>query len=211
MKLLSVNIASAKPITIAERSFETGIYKEAVAQAFIHELGLEGDTVSDKKHHGGPDQAVYLYSQEDYDYWAEQLNEPLKAGTFGENLTVSSFGTSDIKIGDRFIFQNVILEVSSPRIPCSTLAKRMNDMSFAKTFRQARKPGVYTRVIQTGLVVAGEAFEFEASQEDNPSLAEYFELFYEKNPSVKEMKRFLAAPIDIRGKTHYTELLEKAL
>lgn len=211
MNLLSVNVASAKPITIAERSFETGIYKEAVAQAFVHELGLEGDTVSDKKHHGGPDQAVYLYSQEDYNYWAEELNQPLNAGTFGENLTVSSFGTSDIKIGDRFIFQNVILEVTSPRIPCSTLAKRMNDMSFAKTFRQARKPGIYTRVLQTGFVVAGEAFRYEASEANNPSVAEYFELFYQKNPTPQEIKRFLAAPIDIRGKTHYTELLEKVL
>ena len=44
--------------------------------------------IASKKHHGGPDQAVYVYGEHDYAWWSEQLGRPLEPGTFGENLTV---------------------------------------------------------------------------------------------------------------------------
>lgn len=83
----------------------------------IGRLGLLDDHIGDTRHHGGADQAAYLYSAEDYDWWAEQLGTALEPGTLGENLTLSSFGREAVHIGDRYRIGRVVLEVTSPRIP----------------------------------------------------------------------------------------------
>ena len=67
----------------------------------IGRLGLSGDTIWSKKHHGGPDQAVYVYGEDDYDWWAKELGRPLDPGTFGENLTVAGLATGAAIVGDR--------------------------------------------------------------------------------------------------------------
>ena len=87
---------------IGARTVETGIRKGPVERGTVHALGLAGDVVADTENHGGPDQALYLYSCEDYAYWEAELGALPPPGTFGENLTVSSFGAEPVRIGDRF-------------------------------------------------------------------------------------------------------------
>ena len=41
-----------------------GVPKIAVESAVVTPLGLEGDDHRDRRHHGGPDRAVCLYSME---------------------------------------------------------------------------------------------------------------------------------------------------
>lgn len=210
MKLLSVNISAAKPITVADRTFETGIFKEGTSsKVFVTKEGLKGDAVVDKKHHGGPDQAVYLYSNEDYAFWAEQLGYELAPGTFGENLTVESFATDTVRIGDQLSIAEVVLEVTAPRIPCATLAKKMNNLDFVKTFRQAKRPGIYVRVLQEGSVSVGDAVTYKATQEAYPSLVDVFDYYYEKELNPDLIRQLLNAPIDIRSRNHYQEVLAK--
>ena len=78
-------------------------------------------------------------------------------GTFGENLTIAGVETAQALIGDRLAIGDVLLEVTSPRIPCVTLAARMGDPGFVKRFRAAERPGFYCRVLQEGFVRAGDA------------------------------------------------------
>ena len=89
--------------------------------------GLAGDGVGNKRHHGGPDQAVYAYGTPDYAWWEAELGRPLAPGTFGENLTIEGLESAELAIGDRLVAAGVTLEVTSPRIPCATLAARMDD------------------------------------------------------------------------------------
>jgi MOSC domain-containing protein YiiM len=53
--------------------------------------GVVGDTVLDRKHHGGRDQAVYAYAREDQATGRAELGRPLAPGTFGENLTTEGW------------------------------------------------------------------------------------------------------------------------
>ena len=69
--MLSIQIGSSRELDIGQKTIQTGIFKYPVASAQIETLGLVGDTISNKKHHGGPDQAVYCYSAQDYDWWME--------------------------------------------------------------------------------------------------------------------------------------------
>lgn len=49
----------------------TAIDKRAVdGPVKVHKLGLHGDVQANRIHHGGADQALYAYSQDDADYWA---------------------------------------------------------------------------------------------------------------------------------------------
>ena len=171
----------------------TGIFKEPVEEPVtLTYEGFAGDDQADKKNHGGVDQAVYLYSAEDYAWWSEQLGRDLSPGMFGENLTLSEF--PEVRIGDRLEFQEVILEVTAPRFPCRVFAAKMNDLSFVKRFRQAERPGFYTRVIQTGMVRAGEEVTHKP-QSDGVGLLETNALYFAKDPDPAALERALQAPL----------------
>jgi MOSC domain-containing protein YiiM len=122
------------------------------------EVGLAGDRVYDLQHHGGPDQAVY--AREDLDRWEPELGRTLRNGVFGENLTTAGIDVSGARIGERWrIGANVLLEVSCPRIPCATFAGWLQREGWIRRFTQAAVPGAYLRVIEPGMVIAGDQVE----------------------------------------------------
>lgn len=208
MHVLSVNVGEGRELPASGKSIPTGIYKAPVQNAvWVGRLGLSGDFVGDTRHHGGADQAVYLYSAEEYDWWTEQLGEPLSSGTFGENLTLSTFGPSPVRIGDHFQAGEVVLEVTAPRIPCGTLAARMNDLGFVKKFREARRPGVYARVLREGEVRAGTAVARHTPLPQAPTIVEEFDAWFAKQPDPALLRRLLAAPIAERSRAWYEEQL----
>lgn len=211
MRLLSVNIGSARAVQVGPRTVSTGIYKTPVTHPLrVGKRGLETDTVSDQKHHGGPDQAVYVYSADDYAWWALhlQLGHPLEPGTFGENLTFSTFGPEPVRIGERFRVGTVLLEVSEPRIPCGVFAARMGDPGWVKKFQQAARPGFYARVLEEGVVRAGERLERIPTQADHPTLQDVFALWYESQPDPTQLRWVLQAPLAIRARREYEERLK---
>lgn len=142
MKILSVNIGERRTQPKGDGFETTGIFKIPTRErVHIGTLGLPGDVICDVKDHGGPDQAVYLYGAPDYAWWSEQLGRQLEPGTFGENLTLSDFESARYNIGDRLQMGTLVLEFTAPRIPCSTLARRMGDSEFIKKYRAAERPG----------------------------------------------------------------------
>jgi MOSC domain-containing protein YiiM len=210
MKLISVNIGSSKPLEIGNESIKTGIFKNPVSSPVqVERLGLKADVIQNAKHHGGVDQAVYVYGTADYAWWNEQLQTELEPGTFGENLTVSDLESAKYRIGDRLRIGTVLLEVSAARIPCSTLAARMGDVGFVKKFKHARRPGLYCRVLDEGLVQVGDSVRLEPSSVEYLRVVETFDWFYEPNPSLEMIEKVLAAPIAIRAREMYQKILEK--
>jgi MOSC domain-containing protein YiiM len=157
MQITVLNVNTAKPETIATKSGETGIFKRPrQGPVYIGETGVSGDVIVDLRNHGGKDQAVYLYGREDYEWWERELGRSLEPGTFGENLTISGLESATVCIGDRYRIGGVLLEVTSPRIPCNTFAVRMGDPHFIKRFMEGKRPGSYCRVLETGNVAAGD-------------------------------------------------------
>ncbi len=152
--LVSVNTGVLERLTPSSTS-RTGIRKTPLGGPVLCDAqGLVGDAIGNHKHHGGPDQAVYLYSAADYAWWSETLGRPCTPGLFGENLTISDWWDTP-RAGDRVQFGEVILELTAPRIPCSTLAAHMGDPRFVDRFAKAARPGAYARVIQPGVLESG--------------------------------------------------------
>lgn len=136
----------------------TAIDKRAVdGPVKVHKLGLRGDIQANRVHHGGPDQAIYAYSQADADFWEGQLGRELPPGIFGENLRIAGIDATGAVIGERWkIGLDVELEVTSPRTPCATFQRRLAEPQFVKRFTEAGRVGTYLRVIRTGSIQAGD-------------------------------------------------------
>ncbi len=212
MQLLSINIGAARPVENTKSSALTGIYKLPVAGPVqITAAGLPGDAIISTKHHGGPDQALYVYGGADYDWWAAELGQPLAPGTFGENLTVSDLASAGLAIGDRLHIGEVILEVTAPRIPCDTLARRMGDPGFVARFRAAARPGIYCRVVREGAIRAGEPVTLARYAGEPVTVIEVFRDYYEPARALAAIRRFLAAPLAARARVAKERHLRQVL
>ena len=155
MKLLSINTGKAG--ILENPDVRTGIFKSARQGAVaIGPLGLEGDEIVNLKVHGGTDQAVYIYGKPDYEFWEKELGRSLAPGLFGENLTIDGLQSKEIMIGDRLVIGEAVLEITSPRIPCTNFARVMQEENWKERFHAAQRPGIYARVIATGTVSAGD-------------------------------------------------------
>lgn len=205
MRIEQINVGSRRSLMVNGRKRETGIFKERFEGPIaLHELGLLGDAICNKKYHGGPDQAIYLYSVEDYSWWSEALGQDIPAGTFGENFTISQQDLCEICVGDILLSDSVTLQVSAPRIPCSTLAARMGDKKFAKKFMKAARSGAYCRVLAAGFVEAWDEFSYRPYEGDRIPLQTFFKDAHSKL-SADQLRRYLAAPIDERTRRDFSK------
>jgi MOSC domain-containing protein YiiM len=210
MQLLSVNIGEKRTLQKGQELVTTGIFKlPASGRVRISGLGLEGDVIMDKKHHGGPDQAVYIYGDADYDWWRDQLGRDLPPGIFGENLTVSDLESASFNIGDVLTVGGVRLQVTAPRIPCSDFAARMDDLQWVKKFRAAERPGLYCRVLREGFVQAGNSVTVEKYAGETLSILQMYRDHYQSEKDEALIQRHLRAPIDIRTRKEMEEKLKK--
>ena len=211
MQLISVNIGQERPLRNGKRTGTSAIFKEPTDQPVsIGPLGLAGDMIIDTENHGGVDQAVYLYGRPDYDWWEGHIGRTLPNGIFGENLTIADLESQHFSIGDRLQVGAVLLEVTAPRIPCASLAARLEDPEFVKKFRFAERPGLYCRVLETGMVTVGDLVTHLPLTGAGITILESFRFFYEHDDlSEATIRRYLAAPIDIRSRHWFEDELAK--
>ena len=161
MRILSVNVSLPKIVEYKGDKVETGIFKEPVAdRVMVRKLNLDGDRQADLSVHGGENKAVYVYSIENYEYWKLELGrDDFNHGQFGENLTVEGMTDDVVRIGDVFNVGGASVQVTQPRPPCYKLAIKMENPKFLKLFLASRRTGFYLRVLEEGVVGAGDEFE----------------------------------------------------
>jgi MOSC domain-containing protein YiiM len=123
--------------------------------------GLIGDRQSDSRHHGGAECAVYLYADEDAARWADELGRDIPPGLFGENLRTTGVDVSGAVVGQRMRIgrAGLVVEVTAPRNPCATFARRMGEPRWVRRFTEGRAPGAYLRVLTPGTVAVGDEVE----------------------------------------------------
>lgn len=195
IQVVSVNIGESKAVNDSDSSYMSGIFKRPTqGPVAITETGLEGDVIVDSQFHGGRDQAVYMYNAEDYEWWAVQMDRDFFPGLFGENLTISGLPTN-LSIGDRLLIGDVVLEATSARIPCNTLAARMGDSGFGMAFRKAERPGVYFRVLNPGPVAAEDAVTLIESGDSRVTVVDLFRFGFSKTGDAATLQHYLDAPI----------------
>ncbi|MEU9672338.1 MULTISPECIES: MOSC domain-containing protein [Streptomyces] len=171
MKLLTVNIGRPRPNAqtegpgglsgIDKRPVEGPVEVRDPGPKGVGGSGLAGDAVCDLRHHGGSDQAVYAFAREDLDAWERKLGgRKLADGAFGENFTTLGVDVSGALIGERWrVGADLVLEVTSGRIPCRTFAEHLGEKGWVRRFTREGVTGAYLRVIEPGAVRAGDPVE----------------------------------------------------
>jgi MOSC domain-containing protein YiiM len=164
MHVVSVQIGT--PRTVGEpdspdpmsRAFTSAIWKAPVTGPVkVGRLGLEGDRVANTRVHGGPEQALLMYAASHYPLWEMELGrDGLTPGDFGENLTVSTLTEESVCIGDVLDIGEARLQVSQPRQPCATLARRHEVRDMIKRVQRNGRSGWYLRVLREGELASGD-------------------------------------------------------
>jgi MOSC domain-containing protein YiiM len=128
-----------------------GLPKRPVAAARITRNGVEGDRQDDRVHHGGPDRAVSLFSEELYQDLAA-AGVSLSAGQVGENLTTRGLDLLELSPGQRLEIGGCVIELTQLRIPCAKLNRHSAELLRLMTGRA----GWMARVVNEGTVRPGD-------------------------------------------------------
>jgi len=178
MTLISINVGLPREIIHGGQAITTGIFKLPVAgPVWLGRLNLAGDGQADLRVHGGADKAVYLYPFEHYAYWAGELGRHgFSHGQFGENFTTRGLLEDEVSIGDVFQIGVARVQVTQPRSPCFKLGIRMNDENFPARFAAANRTGFYLRVLEQGMVMAGDAIDLIERAAGSMSVRDVFRL-----------------------------------
>ncbi|GGP67114.1 sulfurase [Streptomyces abikoensis] len=220
MRLLSVNIGRA--LTAGDRPGHEGAFAGGLASGIDKRpvpgpvavaapgpkgtagSGLAGDAVVSLRHHGGNDQAVYAFAREDLDGWERALGRALPHGAFGENLTTTGIDVNGARIGERWrIGTDLLLEVTSPRIPCRTFAEWLGESGWMRRFTQEAAPGAYLRVLEPGEIRAGDRVDVVHRPAHEVTVSYAFRAL--------TTDQSLRAGLLAAGDALHPELLEKAL
>jgi MOSC domain-containing protein YiiM len=97
-----------------------GIPKRPIAEASVTAEGIVGDRWAHPNIHGGLNQALLLVTSEGIEELTAQ-GYPLFYGALGENLTIAGIDRRQMRVGQRYRAGEVLLELTKPRGPCTTL------------------------------------------------------------------------------------------
>jgi MOSC domain-containing protein YiiM len=161
--------------------------------------GVVGDFIGDVAHHGGDGQAVYAFQREDLDRWVERLGRELGNGFFGENLTTVDLEVNEARIGERWqIGDEVVLQVTCARIPCSTFRGWVGEKGWLKTFTADARPGAYLSVIAPGTIRGGDEIRVVHRPDHDVTVSQMFRAFTTERDLLESL---LAAGDDLDPET----------
>ncbi len=131
MKILSINVSEQK-----------GTIKKPVSKVHVNLNGIVGDA------HAGPwHRQISMLGIESIKKFTEQYTRKINFGEFAENLTIEGLDFKEVKILDRFICKEVILEVTQVGKKCHG-----KSCSIFQEIGNCIMPfeGIFCRVIQGG-------------------------------------------------------------
>ncbi len=198
MQLKTVCVSLPREVPDGTRTVITSIFKQPV-EGPVRVLAerMEGDGQADLVHHGGADKAVYAYAHQHYAWWEHALGRAgLAHGQFGENLTIDGLDEDGLCLGDQLAIGSALFTVTQPRVPCFKLGLRFGDRSMPKQFADSLRTGMYLRVLQTGVVTAGDTVALTARGRGNITVRRLFAAWLKPNDTeaLGVLKRALDVP-----------------
>jgi MOSC domain-containing protein YiiM len=212
MIIKALNIGLPKKEVFHGKTFITGMCKKPVSgPLLLTGQGFEGDGVGDRKHHGGTDKAVCVYSLDHYAHWEAVLGIPMPEAAFGENFSVAGLQEGDIHIGDVLRAGSALVQVSQPRQPCTTLAARYGRSEFVKLVSDSGRTGFYLKVLEEGRVKAGDSLDPVEQDSRQVSISFANHVWYLDRKNREAIEKVLSVPaLSEAWRKSFLELKEKA-
>lgn len=169
----------------------TGIFKQRQAGPVRVELqGIVGDQHGDTRVHGGPEKAVHQYAAQNYQRLAQAFPHSaaqLIAGSLGENISAVGLSELNVHIGDVFRIGGAVLQVSQPRSPCWKINHRFDAEKMSMFVARERITGWYYRVLQPGLLQAGDPIELLERHTERFSIDQFWQVQLSHRPVIDEL------------------------
>jgi MOSC domain-containing protein YiiM len=203
MQLLSIQVglpqtyAGRTEIGAANNVWTTAFAKRPVSgPVWVGKNNIEGDGQASAQTHGGVEKACCVYPWEHYRYWQERLDlSKITYGAFAENFTTQGLLETEVCIGDTFAFGGAVIQVSQPRPPCWRLSRWWGIKDFVARMEQTGLTGWYSRVLQEGIVEAGERIELVERNFPEWTVIIAHELMYANEADVNRIKALMACPL----------------
>ncbi len=141
--------------------------------------GVAGNASASTDVHGDEFMRVYAYAAEDYAWWQSELGRELRPGQFGEQLTTEGIDLNAALLGETWRVGSALLQVAHVRVPCQTFKGWMGHSGYdatawVKRFTLAGRPGPYFRVLEEGVVAAGDPIVVVERPDHDVTVAELF-------------------------------------
>jgi MOSC domain-containing protein YiiM len=154
-KITSLAIGKAKEYGEDKHIFLSSYKKDEFYQfCQVDEFGLQGDTQTDKRYHGGIDKAIHFGSNLHFD------RHPLEPLAIGCNILVNDLDESDICVGDIYSLGDVHVQVTQPRQPCWKIGALFGKET-SRYITKNNAGGWYVRVLQEGIIDLSEEMILE--------------------------------------------------
>ena len=212
-RLLSVNVGLPRELEWEGRTVRTAIWKAPVdGPRMVRRINIDGDDQADRVAHGGEHRAVYVYQLDSYRHWERELGrDDFSPGQFGENFTVEGLNDDEVCIGDRYRIGGALFEVTQPRVTCYRLGIRMDEPAMPALLVAHHRPGFYMRVLEEGVVEAGDEITREAAGPEQLTVAEIDALLYLPGRSRRTLRRALRIPaLSVGWQGSFRDLLARA-
>ncbi|OCW59548.1 MOSC domain-containing protein [Hoeflea olei] len=168
--------------------------------------GFDGDEQADRRVHGGIEKAVHHYPLDHYPLWRGELGDlpALEApGGFGENISASGLTEAGVAVGDIFRLGTALVQVSQGRQPCWKLNHRFGVPDMARRVQKTGRTGWYYRVLEQGIVTAGDRLELVDRIAPDWTLYRLWHALYVDRLNLNELKGIAALDVLAEGWRKY--------
>lgn len=175
---------------------ETGYRRESrKGSVLITTTGIAGDELADSRKLGRENHALYLFNRAHYAVFEERLGQHLEESAFAENITYQGPDETELRIGDLLAIGEVVLKITTPRVPCYKLRHFLGaPQGFPAEFSATGKTGFYASVESTGNIRVGAEILRIKTDRRNATVAELNEALagFEMDPAL--VTRVLESP-----------------
>ncbi len=134
----------------------------------------------------------------------------MQAGAFGENFSTSGWSEADVCLGDRVRAGTALLEVSQGRMPCWKLNDRFEVAGMSLRVQESGRTGWYYRVLEEGVVAAGDILQLVERRHPDWSLLRLSEVLFDRRADAELLRQCLALPLTPSWRRTLERRLEKA-
>jgi molybdenum cofactor synthesis domain-containing protein len=140
-------------VTHVNISLKKGTIKQPVQEAVLDSHGLQDDA-----HAGVWHRQVSMIARQSLDDFYHKTGRKVQPGEFAENLTVKGLDLTGVQLLDRFVNQDLDLEVTQRGKKCHG-----DDCAIFREVGKCAMPeeGIFTRVVKGGKLKPGDALEYK--------------------------------------------------
>jgi molybdopterin adenylyltransferase len=143
-----INTITITHINISEKR---GTAKHSVDKADITDKGIKGDS-----HAGDWHRQLTILSEESVKKFEKETGRKTRPGEFAANVVISATDIKDVKLGDRFVLNNAVAEVTQiGKDPHYYDSPVLKETGWNIMFDE----GIFAKVISTGTITLGDRVE----------------------------------------------------